>query len=166
MLQNFVRDRVAHKFTPIPVVGSLGEFVLCKTLYSFVSCLLFGSKIQPKRQYSKVAGLIFKRVCEKEKARIVGDETGFLKRWRKEGDSNPRYPFEYVSLANWWFQPLTHPSRDGTVVERRFSKRSAKIRRIFESANFFGLFYFANIPYFCRSYINESRSSIDCLWQM
>ena len=29
---------------------------------------------------------------------------------RKEGDSNPRYPFEYVSLANWWFQPLTHPS--------------------------------------------------------
>ncbi|OUO98170.1 hypothetical protein B5F38_07105 [Barnesiella sp. An22] len=60
MLQNFVRDRVAHKFTPIPVVGSLGEFVLCKTLYSFVSCLLFGSKIQPKRQYSKVAGLILR----------------------------------------------------------------------------------------------------------
>ena len=30
---------------------------------------------------------------------------------RKEGDSNPRYPFEYVSLANWWFQPLTHPSK-------------------------------------------------------
>ena len=29
---------------------------------------------------------------------------------RKEGDSNPRYPYEYVSLANWWFQPLTHPS--------------------------------------------------------
>ncbi len=29
---------------------------------------------------------------------------------RREGDSNPRYPYEYVSLANWWFQPLTHPS--------------------------------------------------------
>jgi hypothetical protein len=29
---------------------------------------------------------------------------------RKKGDSNPRYPYEYVSLANWWFQPLTHPS--------------------------------------------------------
>ena len=103
---------------------------------------------------------------KKEKSLLRFDDAGFLKRWRKEGDSNPRYPFEYVSLANWWFQPLTHPSRDGAVVERRFSKRSAKIRRIFESANFFGLFYFANIPYFCRSYINESRSSIDCLWQM
>ena len=29
---------------------------------------------------------------------------------RKEGDSNPRYPYEYDSLANCWFQPLTHPS--------------------------------------------------------
>nr|DAU65819.1 MAG TPA: hypothetical protein [Caudoviricetes sp.] len=29
---------------------------------------------------------------------------------RKLGDSNPRYPYEYVSLANWWFQPLTHLS--------------------------------------------------------
>ena len=29
---------------------------------------------------------------------------------RKEGDSNPRYGDPYVSLANWWFQPLTHPS--------------------------------------------------------
>ncbi|MGV3603546.1 MAG: hypothetical protein ACO1N1_20165, partial [Dyadobacter fermentans] len=24
--------------------------------------------------------------------------------------SNPRYPCEYGSLANYWFQPLTHPS--------------------------------------------------------
>ena len=29
--------------------------------------------------------------------------------WRKR-DSNPRYPCEYGSLANYWFQPLTHPS--------------------------------------------------------
>ena len=36
-----------------------------------------------------------------------------LKKKRKEGDSNPRYPFGYVSLANWWFQPLTHPSKWG-----------------------------------------------------
>ena len=27
-------------------------------------------------------------------------------RWRR--DSNPRYGCPYVSLANWWFQPLTH----------------------------------------------------------
>ena len=30
--------------------------------------------------------------------------------WRKVGDSNPRYGNPYVSLANWWFQPLTQPS--------------------------------------------------------
>ena len=29
---------------------------------------------------------------------------------RKEGDSNPRYGYPYDSLANCWFQPLTHPS--------------------------------------------------------
>jgi hypothetical protein len=31
-------------------------------------------------------------------------------RLRRRGDSNPRYPYEYGSLANCWFQPLTHPS--------------------------------------------------------
>jgi hypothetical protein len=30
------------------------------------------------------------------------------KRWR--GDSNPRYRFQYDSLANCWFKPLTHPT--------------------------------------------------------
>ena len=29
---------------------------------------------------------------------------------RRKGDSNPRYPYEYDSLANCWFQPLTHLS--------------------------------------------------------
>ncbi len=29
---------------------------------------------------------------------------------RRERDSNPRYPYEYGSLANCWFQPLTHLS--------------------------------------------------------
>ena len=29
---------------------------------------------------------------------------------RKLGDSNPRYGYPYVSLANWWFQPLTQTS--------------------------------------------------------
>ena len=31
--------------------------------------------------------------------------------WRKRGDSNPRYSYPYGSLANCWFQPLTHTSR-------------------------------------------------------
>lgn len=30
---------------------------------------------------------------------------------RREGDSNPRIPYEIGSLANYWFQPLTHPSK-------------------------------------------------------
>ncbi len=31
-------------------------------------------------------------------------------RWRRRRDSNPRYPYEYGSLAGSWFQPLTHVS--------------------------------------------------------
>ena len=30
---------------------------------------------------------------------------------RRGGDSNPRYSFPYGSLANCWYQPLTHLSR-------------------------------------------------------
>ena len=30
---------------------------------------------------------------------------------RREGDSNPRYSYPYDSLANCWFQPLTHLSK-------------------------------------------------------
>ncbi len=33
---------------------------------------------------------------------------------RRKGDSNPRYPYEYDSLANCWFQPLTHLSFVGS----------------------------------------------------
>ena len=38
-------------------------------------------------------------------------------RW--ERDSNPRYSFPYDSLANCWFQPLTHPTK--------FKERTAKV---------------------------------------
>ena len=34
----------------------------------------------------------------------------FVLKERKLGDSNPRYGNPYVSLANWWFQPLTQTS--------------------------------------------------------
>ena len=40
-----------------------------------------------------------------------------LKIQRRERDSNPRYRYQYVSLANWWFQPLTHLS----VSPKRFA---------------------------------------------
>ena len=39
--------------------------------------------------------------------------TSTLLRW--ERDSNPRYSYPYDSLANCWFQPLTHP----TVINGR-----------------------------------------------
>ena len=39
--------------------------------------------------------------------KTINEMTVFL---RKRGDSNPRYSYPYVSLANWWFQPLTHTS--------------------------------------------------------
>ena len=45
---------------------------------------------------------------------------------RKKGDSNPRYSYPYVSLANWWFQPLTHPS--GYALN---AFRGAKIEKTF-----------------------------------
>jgi hypothetical protein len=32
---------------------------------------------------------------------------------RREGDSNPRYPNRYASLANWWIKPLSHLSGVG-----------------------------------------------------
>ena len=34
----------------------------------------------------------------------------YFLRWRR--DSNPRYGCPYVSLANWWFQPLTHSTKE------------------------------------------------------
>jgi hypothetical protein len=30
--------------------------------------------------------------------------------WRRERDSNPRYPFRYNGFQDRLFQPLTHPS--------------------------------------------------------
>jgi hypothetical protein len=32
------------------------------------------------------------------------------KKWRRGGDSNPRYGFPYAGLANLCFQPLSHLS--------------------------------------------------------
>ena len=45
----------------------------------------------------------------------------FTYRQRKLGDSNPRYGNPYVSLANWWFQPLTQTSNTlCRIAEKRF----------------------------------------------
>src|ERR1035438_8985656 len=36
--------------------------------------------------------------------------TRLLEGWRRERDSNPRYPFGYIGFQDRLFQPLTHPS--------------------------------------------------------
>ena len=45
--------------------------------------------------------------------------TPLVKMERKLGDSNPRYGNPYVSLANWWFQPLTQTSNTSSAYGNR-----------------------------------------------
>src|ERR1043165_4129208 len=40
---------------------------------------------------------------------VVSNEV-FVKTWRRERDSNPRYGFPYSGFQDHPFQPLTHPS--------------------------------------------------------
>ena len=75
-------------------------------------------------------------------------------RW--EGDSNPRYGYPYVSLANWWFQPLTHLTSENRLASNHafalsesrlaktnvlFLKADAKVLLFFETAKLFGHFF-------------------------
>ena len=65
---------------------------------------------------------------------------------RKEGDSNPRYGYPYDSLANCWFQPLTHPSprlaRDRQLLSEFafYSKATAKVLLFFDMTKYFDFF--------------------------
>ena len=52
---------------------------------------------------------MFKQFSIKQKKRAIISSLS-ITLWKK-GDSNPRYAYTYGSLANCWFQPLTHPSR-------------------------------------------------------
>jgi hypothetical protein len=47
---------------------------------------------------------------------------------RRRGDSNPRYRYQYGSLANCWFQPLTHPS--GTLSAKEY----ANLQKLYDRA--------------------------------
>ena len=63
---------------------------------------------------------------------------------RKEGDSNPRYGNPYGSLANCWFQPLTHPSlKDPEVRNRGVISliAGAKVQLFFEPCKFLSYFF-------------------------
>ena len=73
---------------------------------------------------------------------------------RKEGDSNPRYGNPYGSLANCWFQPLTHPSKkDPRAVNLGASPR-LRVQRYYlflNPPNFYATF-------FRKSYLNAITS--------
>src|ERR1043165_7320220 len=52
----------------------------------------------------------------------VASNEVFVKTWRRERDSNPRYGFPYSGFQDHPFQPLTHPS---AAVYLQFSKHLA-----------------------------------------
>ena len=78
---------------------------------------------------------------------------------RKEGDSNPRYGYPYDSLANCWFQPLTHPSpfwknglqRNNLSIMTHFknilSKCGCKSTAFFRLYQIFSTFFFISCIY-------------------
>ena len=55
--------------------------------------------------------------------------------WRWGRDSNSWYPYEYGSLANCWFQPLTHPT--GGLYTEVTCKSDCKDTVIFEKRAIF-----------------------------
>ena len=57
---------------------------------------------------------------------------------RKLGDSNPRYGYPYVSLANWWFQPLTQTS---FLFRGVISQTRCKDKRINRNVQIFCAFF-------------------------
>ena len=81
----------------------------CLTLFGFPQC---GS-------FKTIKATAFSRIKQKWKDRLQASLGGLiffalllwsllLLFWRWGGDSNPRNPYEFGSLANCWFQPLTH----------------------------------------------------------
>ena len=62
---------------------------------------------------------------------------------RREGDSNPRYSYPYDSLANCWFQPLTHLSKADKKPNPTpfYQKRVQRYCFFFIYANVFAIFF-------------------------
>ena len=80
---------------------------------------------------------------------------------RKEGDSNPRYGNPYGSLANCWFQPLTHPSKKEALSFNRgviSLIAGAKVRLFFEPCKFLSHFFSFSLIFLRRGAINGTRT--------
>ena len=59
----------------------------------------------------------------------AGDQISLKSKWRREGDSNPRYDFwPYTGLANQRLQPLGHLSNQ--IFRRQLRLHAAFLRRI------------------------------------
>ena len=81
---------------------------------------------------------------------------------RKVGDSNPRYGNPYVSLANWWFQPLTQPSKslEKFLAEPLLSNAMQRYNFFLKPPNFFINFFHFSLksPTFCWKYRTFSQT--------
>ena len=68
-------------------------------------------RFQELSSFSGESGITFGGLrCTLARTRAGSHPSSLKFLLRRERDSNPRYSYPYVSLANWWFQPLTHPS--------------------------------------------------------
>ena len=70
---------------------------------------------------------------------------------RKLGDSNPRYGNPHVSLANWWFQPLTQTSL--------LPRISLPFSRCFPQLRCKGSFFSLNLQAFGALFSNKTHKS-------
>ena len=78
---------------------------------------------------------------------------------RKEGDSNPRYGNPYGSLANCWFQPLTHPSKGGFKLQPwgYLLDCGCKGTTIFRTLQIFLWFFLSEPPIFFKLGVQNVR---------
>ena len=102
-----------------------GDFATNYSFGSFAACRLFWLLAARK--------LAFRRPKTKTAQHVV-----LSCNWLRWGrDSNSWYPYEYGSLANCWFQPLTHPTGDCATDSR--ANRTAKIQLFSKKEQFFYL---------------------------
>ena len=74
----------------------------------------------------------FLRISEEEEPTFSAGQTA----WRRERDSNPRYPFRHSGFQDRLFQPLTHPSASVAAVLALSSASLQHVPRESENGRF------------------------------
>ena len=77
--------------------------------------------------------------------------------WRWGGDSNPRNSFPFVSLANWWFKPLTHLTNGGANISSEFLVYKWDEKRILQKTQIFHPSNPKTFQYFCPSLQSKTQ---------